>query len=42
MSSDYAHDYDCPVSFSKCYGCCKVIDIYIYILIACTVREDEK
>jgi hypothetical protein len=31
MSSDYAHDYDCPVSFSKCYGCCKVIDIYIYI-----------
>jgi len=30
MSSGYAHDYDCPVSFSKCYGCCKVIDNYIY------------
>jgi hypothetical protein len=40
MSSDYAHDYDYPVSFSKYYGCCKVFDIYI--LIACTVREDEK
>jgi hypothetical protein len=44
MSSDCAYDYECPVSVSKCNGCCKVIDIYIYIyiLIAYTVREDEK